>query len=120
MKTQKLATVSGFSFSGDTVALAKAHGESEVRRFAHEAYLGPSVYRVHGLTVLVFPTLEGWAYRILQDADKPGIVQPMCNMGGTREQACLSAISHAAQWQWTASVADDVAYFATAFSGLSP
>jgi hypothetical protein len=109
-KQIKYATVCGMTFAGDTVAIAKANGEQEITRLAHEANIGPGYYKVGKLSVIVFPQLEGWAYRIILDTDKCGPVQPMCQMGGTRAQCIASAISHAAMWQWSiddATNADD-------------
>lgn len=107
MKRQKYATVCGIEFQGDTCASAKATGEIEIARLAREANSGPSVYRVREMTVLVFPQLNGWGYRILLDTDKGGLVHPMCNMGGTRAQCIASAVAHAAMWQWSIDDADN-------------
>jgi hypothetical protein len=43
----------------------------------------------------------------------------MCNMGGTRETAVLSAVAHAAQWQWTHDVPHDPTYFTEAFACIA-
>lgn len=110
MKRTKYATVCGLTFGADTVAIAKANGEKEVTRLAHEANIGPSYYEVGKLSVIVFPQLECWAYRIILDTDKGGLINPMCSMGGTRAQCIASAIGHAAMWQWSiddATNADD-------------
>lgn len=116
----KYAKVCGLQFAGDTVAIAKANGEREVTKLAREANLGPSMYQVGEITVLVWPVLEGWGYTLFggpTDSNAPnGAVRAMCNTGGTREQVVRSAVFHAAQWQWSHDVADDEAYYTDAFS----
>jgi len=100
------ATVAGIEFQEETVAAARALGERQIAAFVHEANLGPSVYRVHALTVLIMPQIDGWAYRILLDGDRGGLVHWMCNMGGTRVDCVTSAVSHAAMYQWDVEMGD--------------
>jgi hypothetical protein len=116
-KQAKTAIVCGLTFAGDTVAIAKATGEREVTRLAREANLGPSVYRVGAMTMLVWPQLECWAWRCLEDGGD-GLVRASCTMGGTREQACIDAVGAAGQRQWGIEIEDDAAYFAEAFAGI--
>ena len=116
MAKTKSVDILGQAFCAATAAEAKAIGTAAMTTFVEESRRGPSAYRVGAMTVLVWAEIEGWSYRCIQSDDKPGLVQSMCYSGGTRESVSISAVGHAASWQWTADVTDDLAYFTQAFS----
>jgi hypothetical protein len=127
VKKLKSAQVCGFTFQAETVAQAKAEGESAMIRFAREANNGPSMIKVHDMLVLVWPNLTGWEYRVLDGQEHsmdgrggiPGYLHANCSYGAPdRATACLEAIYAAAQRQWTHGVVDDAAWFAAAFGAL--
>jgi len=121
MVKQKTAIVAGVSFQAATVADARAIGEKQIAKFVREAGIGPSTYRVHAMHVVVWPILDGWAYSLLLDSEKDGVARAVCTMGGTRLQACVAAIGHAAQyqWQWTHDIVDDDAFYGAAIAVLA-
>lgn len=132
-KTVKSAVVAGHTFQGETVAGAKSYGESQITRYVTESKFGPSMFRVHApaqtdgpafLEVLVWPEIEGWAYRVLdssphQSSGRFGFIHPNCNFqAASRGEACLDAVFVAAQRLWNVSVTDDETYIVHAFGPL--
>lgn len=119
-KSWKTAAVAGVVFQGATVAEAKAIGEEQIATLVDRAMCGPRVYQFHGMTAVVYPSLNGWTYG-LYDANKQGRPTSTCVMGGTEREACASAVYHLAQYSWSCNVvADDDAYANAAFSVLLP
>ena len=100
-KSLKSAVVAGLTFQGETVAAAKAVGEVEVEKLAWEANIGPSLYHVHNMSVLVWRTLESWNYRILDTYKGNGVVSASCVFtANDRDHAASQAVYACAQYQW--------------------
>lgn len=115
----KTAVVCGVAFQGPTMADAKAAGEAAITRLIGDH--GPSLYRVHDLDVLIWPVLDGWCYKVLND-ERPrnGTVWASCSYAAaTRRLAEIEGVYAAAQRQWTVEVADDVAFFNDAYGSLA-
>jgi hypothetical protein len=100
-KKLKTAIVAGITFQGESVVAAKVSGEREIAELVREANIGPSLYHVHDMTVLVWRTLETWNYRILETYKGNGAVSASCCFTAeNRDDACTQAVFACAQYQW--------------------
>lgn len=123
MKQYKSLEVMGVVFQGLTLGECKATAARELPPFIEAARDGPSYHKVRDLAVIVWPRLNGWRYTYIRPGMDNGVLQPMCQMGGTdrtgRDTAVASAVGAICQYQWSLDVADDSEFLDSCYAGLT-
>jgi len=118
-RTIKTAIVAGVPFQGDTVAEAKAKGEASISAFVTEAHgIGPAYYPVGNMFALIWPIVDGWQWRVIEQGDTGGNAISNCSQGGTRSNAVADAVFAAVQRQWTLLCDNDADFVRRGFQPL--
>ena len=118
-KAPKTVEVVGVAFQGATMAGARQRGEEVIAAFVKESLLGPSVYSVHGRTVIVWAELSGWSYSIDPAERAQGLARAVCTGFVSREECILSAVGHAAEYAWDYTTPDDEQHYLAAYGPVT-